>query len=294
MADDVTTTAVVGDAAQAPEPEQAPEQQQQSQQPPAPASEPVQPELPFDWPKLVESLPENLREEAKRATNLSGIVERVIDLRKALSKAREGYVPAPRPDMTDAERAALHKALGVPEKPEQYALALPEDMLPDEGAKARLGRFAAAMHEAGAPAKVAEAAVAFHVAETRAAAEAEAARLAEIVRSTEAELKATWGGDYDRLRGVAKSAAVWAFGETGFAALEASGALADATVVKGLAKIGAQLGESLPDFGPTRENRISAWEQIVEEGKQRQLAGTYNDPAFQRRLVEAAQRAFPD
>jgi hypothetical protein len=102
--------------------------------------------------------------KAKRLKQL----ERYVDPTALSAKAFEleaklgagGLTKIPGEDATDEERAAYHKAIGVPEDPKEYVdnLSLPEGMTLGEQDKALAGDFAQALHGAGAPQNVMDAA----------------------------------------------------------------------------------------------------------------------------------------
>lgn len=85
-----------------------------------------------DW---TADLPDDLKETGKRFTSKADAVRAINDLRK-----RESQVRVPGKNATPEEIATYHKAIGIPEKPEDYEFSdLPEGMeLNDQIKESRL------------------------------------------------------------------------------------------------------------------------------------------------------------
>lgn len=145
-----------------------------------------------DWH---ESLPEELKTAAKNFHTPADAVRNNVDLRKKLSKA---IVPVDKTSSPE-EIATYRKAVGVPDAPDGYDIAIPDD-LPDtvKPNDEMTAKFRAAMHEAGVPQSYVQAATDFHftaLKEQHAVLEAEDAKRRQ---EAEAATRKMWGPDYDK------------------------------------------------------------------------------------------------
>lgn len=157
-----------------------------------------------DWRSAITD-PEHV-EFAKRLSSPADAVKVALDLRKANS----AMIRVPSKDATAEERAKFNKAIGVPEKAEDYKFDLGRE--PTEADKAIQSKIAAVALEHGVPAS-AMAGISKAVSEMAQAAKDEENRVAVASReANEASLRKEWGADYDANKTLA-SRAVQAFGE---------------------------------------------------------------------------------
>ncbi|PDT71730.1 hypothetical protein CO683_00800 [Bradyrhizobium ottawaense] len=127
-----------------------------------------------------------------------------------LRRANSAMVKVPGKDASAEDRAKFHKAIGVPDKAEDYKFELGRE--PTEADKAIQGNLAKIAFENGIPAP-AMTALSKAVSELAAAAKAEENRVAVAAReANEAALRKEWGADFDANKTLA-SRAVQAFGE---------------------------------------------------------------------------------
>jgi len=91
------------------------------------------------------------RKVAERSNTLDDLVQSNMDLRKQVSTS----VRVPGKDATDEETAAFNKAMGVPEKVEDYVFAMPEGVEATEADTAFQGHFAGVFHRIAMPATMA-------------------------------------------------------------------------------------------------------------------------------------------
>jgi hypothetical protein len=157
-----------------------------------------------DWRSAITD-PEHV-EFAKRLTSPADAVKVALDLRKANS----AMIRVPGKDATAEDKAKFYKAIGVPEKAEDYKFDLGRE--PTEADKAIQSKIAAVALEHGVPA-TAMAGISKAVAEMAQAAKDEENRVAVAAReANEASLRKEWGSDFDANKTLA-SRAVQAFGE---------------------------------------------------------------------------------
>lgn len=108
-----------------------------------------------------DKLPEDFADDRAllgRFGDLKSITKALKDNMAAARAKTEGFVKLPGADATPEEIAAYHRAVGVPERPQDYSLKAPEK-LPDGVTwdEAMAGKFAGVAHAAGlTPAQVAK------------------------------------------------------------------------------------------------------------------------------------------
>lgn len=211
-----------------------------------------------------------------------------LELRQHLS----GAIKVPGENATDEEKASYRKALGIPDKPDGYGIKPPDGA--DDATKERLGRFAAKMHEIGAPKSVVEAALAFVHGEVQAIETLEGQQAEARLREAETELRKEWvtDADYTRNMDLARKAVVRFGGDDLAAELDASGLGNNPKLVKAFATIGGLFAEDAPSFeiasGQSLETLGTALE---EEYAKRQREGTLNQGDFLDRWVQYQTRA---
>lgn len=162
-----------------------------------------------DW---TANLPDDLKETGKRFTSEADAVRAIIDLRK-----RESQVRVPGKNATPEEIATYRKAIGIPEKPEEYEFAdLPEGLEVTEEMKASRLEWAKRFQSLGIPkeaakelSKIANEEALRELKETKEADEA-------FAKQQEAALRSEWKGEeYERNKTIANRAFVELAGRTG-------------------------------------------------------------------------------
>jgi hypothetical protein len=153
--------------------------------------EPPKAPEPEDWR---EGLPEELAEVAKRFTSKEDALRAVVDLRK-----RESQIRVPGKDATDAEKTAYLKAIGVPEKPEEYTFpTLPEDQMTDE-VKASREEWSKRFHDLHIPKETARTLIEAVAADAAKQEQAQAEADKAFVKASEDALRSEWkGAEYDK------------------------------------------------------------------------------------------------
>jgi hypothetical protein len=115
---------------------------------------------------------------------------------------RSGQYRQTLPDApTEDEIAAYRTQHGIPQTPDEYALAWPETFKPSDNDTATLAEFRQAMHGVHAPPAIVKAAFDFWSAGTERAAQAQHDRLRNAEIETRAALRKEYGRDFDRFVG---------------------------------------------------------------------------------------------
>lgn len=288
MADETTTsetaaaaaeTATAATAATGAEATQAAETTATAAQPPA-------------WSDLIKGIAdEDARKFAERFTDLGALAKGGLDLRKASSQ-REGWVKLPGDKATDEEKAAWRKAVGLPEGPEGYGLALDKaEAEADPEAADRFGRLLKVAFDNGAPKGAMAAIVEWYNSEKGAIATRELEAFEKSKVDGEQEMRREWGADYPARIERAALAAQHFGGQEMVALLEEKGLANHPAVLRAWAKVAAETSESVPSLAQPRQQSVSDLEALQAEARKRMDEGTYNDPAFQRRFSEAFHKA---
>lgn len=142
--------------------------------------------LPDNWRDLFTGGDEKLSKRISRYTSPQNIAKALVDTQDKLRSGAHLAQTLPE-DATPEEIAAYRKQAGVPDKPEGYGLAFPDDIGAGEDDAAVLNEFASFMHERHIPPGAAKAAFEFYtkrLTETRTAA-AEAAQQATLENMAE-------------------------------------------------------------------------------------------------------------
>ena len=231
--------------------------------PPAAPAAPAAKELSADDRKLAADLlnqdwtadlPDDLKETGKRFTSKADAVRAIIDFRK-----RESQVRVPGKNATPEEIATYHKAIGIPEKPEDYEFAdLPEGLELTEELKAERAEWGKRFHALGIPKEAAK--ELSKLANEEALRELKAVKEADeaFVKQQEAALRNEWKGEeYERNKTLANRAFTELANRTGLklddlTRIETKDGrfLMDrAEIVKMFAAIGREMSEG--SLGPT-------------------------------------------
>jgi hypothetical protein len=161
-----------------------------------------------DW---TTDLPDNLKETGKRFSSKADAVRAINDFRK-----RESQVRVPGKDAKPEEVAAYKKAIGIPEKPEDYEFPEVDKEAMTEEMKATRAEWSKKFHDLGLPKKTAkELVIAVNeMANRQAAATIEADKV--FARQQEEKLRSEWKGEeYDRNLNMANNAIRVIAGKTG-------------------------------------------------------------------------------
>ena len=153
-----------------------------------------------DW---TADLPDDLKETGKRFTSKADAVRAINDFRK-----RESQVRVPGKNATPEEIATYHKAIGIPEKPEDYEFSpLPEGLELTEELKASRLEWAKKFQSLGVTKEAAK--ELSKIANDEALREVKAEKEADeaFVKQQEAALRNEWKGEeYDRNKTLANRA----------------------------------------------------------------------------------------
>ena len=142
------------------------------------------------WP---DDLPAELAKAAGKFATPVAALKSYVELERRLGRA----LVLPEPDADEAEQRRFHRRLGVPDRPEDYAVRFPlEAEGPEE--EARQTRFLTAMQSAGAPPSVVQAALDWFDAEAASLTGARDGLAARAEAEAEAELRADWGPAFER------------------------------------------------------------------------------------------------
>jgi hypothetical protein len=153
-----------------------------------------------DW---TADLPDDLKETGKRFSSKADAVRAINDFRK-----RESQVRVPGKNASPEEIAAYHKAIGIPEKPEDYEFSdLPEGLELTEEVKASRAEWSKHFQKLGIPKEAAK--EISRLANEESLRELKAVKEADeaFVKQQEAALRSEWKGEeYDRNKTLANRA----------------------------------------------------------------------------------------
>lgn len=153
-----------------------------------------------DW---TADLPDDLKETGKRFTSKADAVRAINDFRK-----RESQVRVPGKNASPEEIATYHKAIGIPEKPEEYEFSdLPEGFELTDGVKESRAEWAKHFHSLGIPKAAAK--ELSRLANEEELREMKATKEADesFVKQQEAALRSEWKGEeYERNKTLANRA----------------------------------------------------------------------------------------
>ena len=142
------------------------------------------------------------RKQADRFEDLDSFFKANADLRKDLSTR----IKVPGEGASEEDIAKFRKAIGVPDKPEDYKISLPEGVEMDEVEQEFFEALKPAAQEANVPAGAFEQfAAKFKEFEQQVLAAAEAENQ-KFVEEAEAELRKAWGKDYEANRNIGNRA----------------------------------------------------------------------------------------
>lgn len=239
-----------------------------------------------------------LRRVAEKFTSPAEVVKSYAALQSRLGRS----VVKPGPDAAPEEVAAYRRQLGVPERPEQYEVRLPETLpaaLRDDPAGAALQQgFLKAMHEAGASNAVVQKALDWYYGTAGESLAQQEKGAAERRAEAEASLRREWGGDHARNLAFAQRA-VRSFGDEAFVdfleSQEAEGVkLGDhPAFLRAFAAIGRAMGEDQPLTGEGERGGGSVQARIdALHALQQSDPGRYASRAVQSELQSLYGRLY--
>jgi hypothetical protein len=192
--------------------------------------------------------------------------------------ARPQGVKIPDEKSTPEERAAFHKALGVPESPDKYEVKRPEAALDGMWDETAEKTFLAEMHAVGAPPTIVNAAMKWYggfIASQQAAVMAQQKAIA-------AQLRTEWGPNYDAKLGRANRAILRIGGDALMDHYIKTRMDQDPQTIKAWAEIGELLveGGAMTTDGPDGLTAEDATAEIakIRTDKTHALYAAFNDP----------------
>lgn len=217
-------------------------------------------------------------------------------LTKALSELQKwqgGAIKMPAADAKPEELAAFREKLGWPKEAKDYEFARPAHL--DEAAfnaepmKAAVGKYAAAFHKAGLSKAQVSDVMAAHWAMDAESRTATVTADKQFADKADADLRKSWGADYDKNRAAANRAASHFFADKLKDAqqLETKAGrflLDDPRMVEVFAKIGREMGEDR--LGPmlSAADKQTAQQKISDIGRQKHEALQKGDRTLAARL----------
>jgi hypothetical protein len=242
---------------------------------PAPTPTPTPAPAAFDWNTSVTDEATRTWVQAKGFKDVTGLAQSALNLEK-LTGDLNSIVRLPKADAADFDKQMgdVYTKLGRPEKPGEYKLPVPQGQDP---------KFAETVstwfHDAGLNPKQAQALATKWNEHMGGATKAQSDAIAARDASQLAELKQTWGANYDANSALVEKAAQ-AFGMDQQTLLALRQTMGPGAAMKFMQNIGAKLGVSDTSF-ITGENRQSSFAGGMSpaEAKQR-VAALRADPEW--------------
>jgi hypothetical protein len=244
--------------------------------------------------ELAEGEKTSLRDWLKAAgvKDIAGLAKIARDNQLALRAS--GQVKVPGEGAKPEEIAAFHRAIGVPEKPEDYAVPVPKDgdgnvLTGADGKPVKmneplLGRLAQVAHKFGVPKSAYDALVADFV-----AAQMEEAAIEGHAEQTEAQAKLKEWAQHGNAKMGAINAALEALGLNRAEALKLRGALGAGRSMEMLAKLGEGVAEDAMLAGGTRGRFGITGAQAQEEIDKLRADPATRDKIFIKGTAERAR-----
>lgn len=177
---------------------------------PAAASPPAAAEPAGDWRALLAGEDDKAKQMLERYADPVTFMKTFTEAQNTIRSRMEGAIKIPGADASDEDKAAFHKALGIPEAPDKYERVEPPKGLDlGEGDKAFIESKLADLHKRGGFAAHPEVAKTFQALYYEALNERAAQMAAAaVVKAQEAEqqLQKEWGADYKTNIGLANEA----------------------------------------------------------------------------------------
>lgn len=233
-----------------------------------------------------------LREHAARFTTVDALVQANLDSRAMLSKA---IVP-PGKDAKPEEVTAYRKALGVPDKAEDYKFATPAGREATDADKAFQGAMAKLFHGANVSAEQAKSLNEGWNAYVEATVAAEKAADEKFATETTAALKSKWGAEYDKNMAFANRAAAKIYGDKladvrAIQTKDGRFVLDHPAFVEAFATIGREMGEDRIGPALSDADKTTIQQQIDALQQQKAEAQSRGDSAKAQQLADE-QRAL--
>ena len=155
---------------------------------------------PPDWRQAIQD--EDGKKFAADSTDINHLVRRAVDLRKQVSNA----IIRPGKDAKPEQIAAYHKALGIPEKPEDYEFPeLSKEDLTEEVQQSRKV-WSSRFHELGVSKTAAKKLSGLLNEDLTKAMQAQQKADKDYAEAQETQLREEWKGDYDKNKTIANRA----------------------------------------------------------------------------------------
>ena len=200
----------------------------------------------------------------------------------------QNKVSVPGPNATPEERAAFNKAIGVPDKAEDYGIKMPEKIgdkvVPKElWNEAEAKAFAEQAHKLGFTKTQVDALIGFDLTRNMTAVETAKAMHAKAMTDAVGALKSEWGSDYDKQLALAQKAAT----SVGLDATKNPELANNPAFIKSMAKVGAKLGEQTA-AGARGSNTAPASPQQRIQQIRSDMSHPYNNKNAPRAARDAA------
>ena len=245
-----------------------------------------------DWREMIQD--EEAKKFASDSTDINHLVKRALDLRKQVSSS----IKIPGKDATPEQVKTYNKALGIPEKPEEYEFPkIPDDQLTDDIKSAR-AQWAKQFHQMGVPKETAKSVMNMLSEDIQKAQAAQVEADKAFARDQEEKLRSEWAGDeYDKNSTLANRA-LREFSERSSVPLEEltkmemkDGRLLldNASMVRLFAAIGREMSEG--SLGPvlTDSERDTMGDELRNVRKQISEAQTEGDSKRANKLYQKEQ-----
>ena len=164
-----------------------------------------------DWRDGIEDV--DARKHSERFTSIEDMAKANLDQRKAASKT----ISPLRANASEEAVAEFNKAMGVPERVEDYEFTQPEhmtdEMVESEAVQNRVREFAEIAHAAHIPSESFDNIVNWYFGKEAEDAQAVVSADSEFAESSIASLKQQWGPQYEKEVAFANKGAEWAAAE---------------------------------------------------------------------------------
>ncbi len=160
----------------------------------APAAAPAT--WPEDWRQRLAGDDKKALKALERLSDPTAVWKKARELETKLSSGE--YRRVPPKDATDEDLAAYRKEIGLPEKPEDYEISLPDGVVMGAADKPVFDSFKGIAHQANMTPDQLNAAANWYFQQQREQAEAQDDYDAEFRKTAEDELREEWGNDYRR------------------------------------------------------------------------------------------------
>jgi hypothetical protein len=241
------------------------------------------------------SLEEDMAKRAQKFASPADLAKSYFELESRLGKS----VVLPGKNASEEEIAAFRKRLGVPDSADGYTLPLPEEVVSDEGAMARLNAFREKMHKAGATPASVQAAYETYQEMVSAASEERTAAMEAAREKAEADLRKEWRGqEFDRNVSYAQRALQSFDGDKTFQSWVESAEVDGIKVgnhpqfLKLFAKIGRTMSEDSVHLAPSEDEVLSLNEQVSKLRDDKREAMKRGDRATAQRLDEQERQLY--